>query len=201
MVETGGKLKADVAEIKADVAEIKADVAEIKADVAEIKTDVAEIKTDVAEIKGDCLEFKLPQRIRAFLSQKLALRGTRIMQSALGLESANELSEAVEQAADSGVITDAEETRVLETDLILRARRKRDRSTVWVAVEASHTVDGYDVDRARESAQILRQMFGADSVAVAMGYGVRAGDRSRAEEAGVELFVIERRRQSPASSA
>ena len=179
---------------------MKSDVAELKSDVAELKGDVAELKSDVAELKGDSLEFKLPQRIRPFLSQKLALRGARIMQSALGPDQGNELSEAVERAADAGVITDAEETRILATDLILRARRKRNRSPVWVAVEASHTIDGYDVDRAHESAGVLRRMFGEDPVAAVMGYAVRADDRRRAEELGVEVFVLERR-QSPASSA
>ena len=179
---------------------IEADIREMKADIRRLKTDVAELKSDVAELKGDSLEFKLPQRIRPFLSQKLALRGARIMQSALGPDQGNELSEAVERAADAGVITDAEETRILATDLILRARRKRSQSQVWVAVEASHTIDGYDVDRAHESAGVLRRMFGEAPVAAVMGYAVRADDKRRAEELGVEVFVIERR-QSPASSA
>ena len=179
---------------------IEADIREMKADIRRLKTDVAELKSDVAELKGDSLEFKLPQRIRPFLSQKLALRGARIMQSALGPDQGNELSEAVERAADAGVITDAEETRILATDMILRARRKRSQSPVWVAVEASHTIDGYDVDRAHESAGVLRRMFGEAPVAAVMGYAVRAGDKRRAEELGVEVFVIERR-QSPASSA
>lgn len=179
---------------------IEADIREMKADIRRLKTDVAELKSDVAELKGDSLEFKLPQRIRPFLSQKLALRGARIMQSALGPDQGNELSEAVERAADAGVITDAEETRILATDLILRARRKRSQSPVWVAVEASHTIDGYDVDRAHESAGVLRRMFGEAPVAAVMGYAVRADDKRRAEELGVEVFVIERR-QSPASSA
>lgn len=179
---------------------IEADIREMKADIRRLKTDVAELKSDVAELKGDSLEFKLPQRIRPFLSQKLALRGARIMQSALGPDQGNELSEAVERAADAGVITDAEETRILATDLILRARRKRSQSQVWVAVEASHTIDGYDVDRAHESAGVLRRMFGEAPVAAVMGYAVRADDKRRAEELGVGVFVIERR-QSPASSA
>ncbi len=187
------EMKVDIQRLKSDVATIKTDIATIKTDIATIKTDVATIKTDVATIKGDGLEFKLPQRIRAFLSQRLALRATRIMQSALGLEMGNELSEAVEQAVDAGEISDAEETRILATDLILRARRKADRSTVWVAVEASHTVDGYDVERARESADILARVFRADSVAVAMGYGVRDGEHERAAALRVEVFEVDRR--------
>ena len=172
---------------------IEADIREMKVDIRKLKTDVAGLKTDVADLKGDCLEFKLPRRIRAFLSQKLALRGARIMQSALGLEQGHELTGALEQAAEAGVITDAEEARVLDTDLILCARRKRDRSTVWVAVEASHTVDGYDVDRAHESAAVLQRIFGADSVASTVSYDIHAGERRRAEALGVEVFVIDRR--------
>ena len=56
---------------------IEADIREMKVDIRKLKTDVAGLKTDVADLKGDCLEFKLPRRIRAFLSQKLALRGAR----------------------------------------------------------------------------------------------------------------------------
>ena len=187
------RLKIDVSELKTDVSQLKIDVSELKTDVSQLKIDVSRLKIDVADLKGDNLEFKLPQRIRPFLSQKLALRGARIMQSAISLDQGEELADAVERAADADVITDAEETRLVGTDLILRARRKRDRSTVWVAVEASHTVDRYDIDRARESAELLRRVCGADSVAAAVGYGVRTDEQRRAEELGVEVWVVDRR--------
>lgn len=189
-------IEAELREMRVDVTRLKVDVTQLKVDVRQLKIDVAQLKIDVAELKGDNLEFHLPQRIKPFLSQKLGLRRVRILQSALCcvVDPDDELDESVATAAETGVITDAEETRILTTDLILRAQRSADRATVWVAVEASCAIDGYDLDRARESADILRRVFGADAVAAAVGYGVRAGERAHAEALGVEVFEVERRR-------
>ncbi len=185
------ELKTDVAELKTDVGELKTDVAELKTDVAELKTDVSGLKTDVASLKGDNLEFKLPQRIRPFLSQMLALRRARIMQSALGVDRSPDLIESVATAAETGVITLDQETRIDATDAILRARRRNDGSIVWVAVEASNTVDGYDIDRARQAADALRAVFDEDAIAVVMGYAILAEHQQHAESQDVEVFILE----------
>lgn len=177
--------------IEADVAELTRRTSRIEADVKVLKSDVKVLKSDVAGLKGDNLEFKLPRRIRPFLSQKLALRRARIMQSLLAVDTNFDLSESVAQAAEAGVISDEQETRLDATDLILRAQRKRDRSTVWIAVEASSTVAGHDVDRAQQSADALQAVFDQDSIAVVVGYGVRAEAKQRAKKMRVEVFTVE----------
>ena len=183
------ELKADVAVLKADVAVLKADVAELKTDVAELKTDVTELKTDVAMLKGDVLEMKLHRRIRPLLSQRLNLRKARMMQSPVQ-DTSPELFEPVDGAFDKGIITDPQETRISETDLILRAQRKDDGVVVWVAVEVSNDIGQRDIDRARQAADALSVVFPQDALAVVAGYRIHPQDQARADTTDVHTLLI-----------
>ncbi len=183
------ELKTDVAELKTDVAELKTDVAELKTDVAELKTDVANLKTDVAVLKGDSLEVKLHRRIRPLLSQRLNLRRAQMMQSPVQ-DTSPELFEPVEVAFDKGMIRNAQETRINETDIILRAQRKEDRALVWVAVEVSNDIGQRDIDRVRQSADALRGVFQQDALAVVAGYRIHPQDQARADNANVYALLI-----------
>ena len=96
------------------------------------------------------------------------------------------------QAVDTERITAGQEVRVFATDLILRAQRESGRNTVWVAVEASNTLDGRDVERAREAADALQAVFGEPSTAAVMGHAIRAEHRELAGASGVEVFIVDR---------
>ncbi len=183
------ELKTDVAELKTDVAELKTDVAELKTDVAELKTDVAELKIDVAELKGDSLEVKIHRRIRPLLSQRLGLRRAQVLQSPVQ-DTHPELFTPVEGAFDRGVIDDGQETRINATDLIVRAQRKANRATVWVAVEVSNAISQRDLERARQAADALSAVFLQDTLAVVVGCRIQPQDQQRGDEAGVATLLV-----------
>lgn len=169
---------------------IEREVTEIKRRVTRLESDVAEIRIDVAALKGDSLEVRMHKWIRPFLSQKLGLRRARIVLGAV-TDTDHELQEAVYDAVDADRITVKQEARVFATDLILRAQRGSDRTTVWVAVEASNTIDERDVERAQESATLLAAIFDEQSTAAVMGHAIAAGPRQLAEARGVEIFLRE----------
>ena len=177
--------------IERDVAELKGDVAEIKGRVSTLERDAAEMKIDLAALKGDSLEVRMHKWIRPFLSQKMGLRRPHIVYGAAG-EADRGLQEAVYEAVDAERITAGQEVRVFATDLILRAQRENGRNTVWVAVEASNTLDGRDVERAREAADALQAVFGEPSTAAVMGHAIRAEHRELAGASGVEVFIVDR---------
>ena len=185
------ELKVDVAQLKVDMAEVKADVAELKADVAELKTDVAELKGDVAQLKGDVgylrgsdLEIRLHRNLRSIVSQRLDLMRPRIMQSQLQ-EPINEFADEVFDAHRAGRINREQYRRIERTDFIMRARLLDTHAPVLVAVEASATVDAHDIERARESADVLATIFGMETIAVVSGYRIDPRDSARAEAADV----------------
>jgi len=182
-------IEKDVAEMKIDIAALKADVAELKDDVANLKTDMVDVKNGVAYLIGSDLEVKLHRRARARLSQELQLRRPEIMQSQL-LEPVPELAQPVDDAYQNGVITAEQEERITETDLVLRAQRRGDPATIWIAVEASATIDAHDIQRARETADALAAVFGTDTIAVVSGYWIDQRDQARANAADVVYVKV-----------
>ena len=178
--------------VEADVAQLKVDVSVLKTDVTQLKTDVTQLKTDVAQLKGDSLEVKLYRRIRPLLSQRFNLRRARIMQGSLQ-DPRGDFFDPVEKAFDAEIITDAQESRISATDLIIRAQRKKDLEAVWVAVEVSNQIGQRDIERVRESADALSAVFQQETLAVVVGYRIHAQDQERAEQAAVHILRVEER--------
>jgi hypothetical protein len=162
----------------------------IERDVGKITHRVTALERDVASLKGDSLEVRIHQRIRPYLSQKLRLRRPRTVHSVV-VDTDRDLQKAVYDAVDADRITVNQEARVFATDLILRAQRVKNRANVWVAVEASNTLDERDVERARESADALQVIFGEQSIAAVMGHTIPAEPRQVADACGVEVFLVE----------
>ena len=162
----------------------------IERDVADITRRVTALERDVASLKGDSLEVRIHQRIRPYLSQKLRLRRPHTVHSVV-VDTDRDLQKAVYDAVDADRISANQEARVFATDLILRAQRVKSRANVWVAVEASNTLDERDVERARESADALQAIFGEQSIAAVMGHAIPAEPRRVADARGVEVFLVE----------
>ena len=175
--------------IEKDIAELKADVSQLKADVSQLKTDVSGLKTDMAQLKGNDLENRLHRRLRALASNALGLRRPRVVQSPLQ-EPREDFADRVEDAAVSGRITAAQETRIEATDFIMHAQRRSDGAAVWVAVEASNRVHARDIQRARATAEALKAALDADALAVVVGYGIDPRDAQRAEAADVRYLEV-----------
>ena len=193
---TTARLETDVAELKATTARLETDVAELKVTTARLETDVAELKVttaklvdDVGYLKGSDLEMKVHRRIRPLLSQHMGLRRARVVQSAVR-EAPEEFEAAVEQATDEGRITGEQEERIVATDLILQARSRQDRNALWIPVEVANRIDGADISRSRQSADILAAVFAEQALPVVVGSRIDPADRQRAETAGVRFVVI-----------
>lgn len=185
------RIESEVIELTRRLRQVENELVIIKGSLARLDERVERLEVQVGRLSGDNLEFKLPRRVRPILSQRLGLRRARIMQSLLMPESVDELSDPINDAYESGLITFAQESRLEDTDLILRARRRDGDDYVWVSVEASSVVTMRDISRARESAEVLQTVFGEDVVAAVCGYGIRAEDERRAEEIGVAVVIVQ----------
>ena len=163
---------------------IEQDVAEMKIDIAALKADVAQLKVAVDYLRGSDLEIRLHRNLRSTVSQRLDLMRPRIMQSQLQ-EPINEFTDEVFDAHRAGRINREQYRRIERTDFIMRARLLDTHAPVLVAVEASATVDAHDIERARESADVLATIFGMETIAVVAGYRIDPRDSARAEAADV----------------
>lgn len=157
--------------------------------VVQLVEAVRQMSIDIGYLKSVALETKLHRSVRSRVSQALGLRRARIMQSEL-LEPLPELVERMDSARADGLITDDQDSRVEATDVILRAERKDGTDWLWVAIEASSSIHQRDIQRARESADILARMFEEPAEAVVFGHRLSDMDSERAGAARVHVLIV-----------
>ena len=186
------RVEAGIDDLKVDVEYLKTVTTRLETDTASLKADTASLKTTVASLKGDNLEVKLHKRARSLISQRLGLRKARMMTSVIQGEDPG-LSEPVDNALANGVITDAQEGRIAETDMIFRARLRTDGSLVWIVVEVSNTIDSSDIQRVRQTADALSAVFQQDALSAVIGYRIHPRDQERADDAGVRTIIVPER--------
>lgn len=177
--------------------EVKSDVRELKTDVRELKTDVGSLTTTVDKLRGDGLEDRLTSLIPPLLSREFDVRRVYSMWASRTLasnERRDEFEKTLEEASDSGRITDDEETRLQVTDLIVRSQRKSDRSTLWFAVEASGVISDEDVTRAMRSVNAIKKVYAQDAIPIVYGYEISDENIALASEHEVRVYLNPDRR-------
>ena len=104
---------------------------------------------------------------------------------------AEEFSMRMEHAADIGEITEEEADRLIDTDMVMRAIDAAG-ERVHVAVEASGVIGSRDIGRARQSADILKKMYGEDAVAAVYGFSIETEqvEHGRATDDLAEVHVF-----------
>ncbi len=141
-------LKQDVSVLKQDVKVLKQDVAVLKQDVAGLKQDVKVLKQDVGELKGDNFERKIKEKIASYLGR--FLRRIKLIDNA-------RLADLLDEAVDVGVISEEDKDQVLYADGVVKGKSRKDGGEAWILFEISTVVDGHDVSRAVERAEILQK--------------------------------------------
>ncbi len=118
----------------------------IEGQFTELAESVRVIANDMGELKGESLENRYPTKGFAYLS--------RIVRRAHVL-SADELTTLVEDAVDSGTLSDDQAKDIYAADVVARGRRREDGAEVYLVVEVSWGVGPDDVMRACRRAEIL----------------------------------------------
>ncbi len=139
---------------------IEADVSALKSDVSVLKSDVGTLKADVGTLKGSDYERSCREFAPAILGKvNGGLRRLRSIQR-------ETLADLLDDAVDRGAISQKQRDDVLATDLVMQARSKANGEEVYLAVEASVTIDLHDVTRARERARTLSAALEKDALGV-----------------------------------
>jgi len=103
----------------------------------------------VGDIDGEVLELRYWRRAGAYFS-RLARR--------LKVIDSSDLADMLDQAVDTGSLTDAEREAILAADLVLSGQRREDRADTYFVVEISLGIGLDDVSRAAERARLLAKL-------------------------------------------
>ncbi|MCY4654281.1 MAG: hypothetical protein OXC95_14095, partial [Dehalococcoidia bacterium] len=183
-------------EWRGDVDEWRGGIDEWRGDVDEwrggVDNKLDSLQTTVDSLRGAALEARLTRKLSPLVSREFdVIRVYPIwIPDAIAFgRNTQDFRDRVERAAEEGVISDDDETRLSVTDLIIRSRRKLDRSTLWFAVEASGVINNDDVTRARRSADIIAKVYKQDTVALVYGYRIHDQQRKLADELEVRVYI------------
>ncbi len=161
----------------------------INARLSIIETDVNQLKIDGAYLKGKVLETELPGRAASRLEYRFNIRRPRVVRASTQYIPAHDFDDAIYDASDTGILSEIQRRRILDTDLIVRGRSSDTGKDAYVALESSFTIDDSDIVRANRTASALRKIF-PDAEVWAAVYCAEISDENtqRARDDGVEVI-------------
>ena len=168
---------AEIRAMRGDTNAIRDDMNVMRGDTNAIRDDMNVMRGDVGHLVGDNLERKIGYRLPSLLAHRLDLTDLEVLlYQEREVVVDPELQEIIAQAYGHKSISQGQRRRLLETDMIVRARRP-DNSLAFYPVEASAAIGVDDISRAEETAQILTAITGIVASPVVCGYRLTADAR------------------------
>ena len=100
------------------------------------------------------------------------------------------LADLIDDAVDSGVLTEGDQRSLLALDLALRGIDRETRQPMRMAVEVSSSIGERDIMRAADRATLLGKLTGEITLPVVAGYAISASYRQLAEDKGVKVSIV-----------
>ena len=154
------------------------------------------LENDVDGMRGDHLEMRLQGRIHSILGSGRGIYGVRVVRATFPTGSSPGFIDRADSAAMDGTITQGQYGRIMNTDLIVRARRGRDTARdLYVAVEVANQLDRDDIGRVVDSGVALALLFPHSEIMTAVyGRVISDIDLELAHKKGVDVFITRDRR-------
>jgi len=181
-----------VARIEKDVATLTERFGTLTERFDTLTEDVEKLKDDVGWLRGKAHETDFSRIATSLLNREFGFRRTRVVHGNVVAvpRHAEEFADSIAEAAEGGTITDEQLRRIFATDVIVQCRHPQSSELVWVAVEVSGRVDEDDINRAVQSAQILRAVFGQEALPVVVGERIDSQDAARAQQSGAAFIPL-----------
>ena len=168
---------------------IEEDTTNIKATMDVMKADIEVMKTDIGYLKGTTMELTLEKDGLAHIIAEFDLRNVRMVRMAEQNRASADFNAAIYDARDSGLLSGDEYRRLLRTDMIVRGASRDGSRVVFVAVEASYSIDEDDVEKVGLSTAAIRKAFPDQEVHAAL-YCKNIPDRLSAQASCDGIRVV-----------
>lgn len=157
---------------------------------AQRRTEVrlGQIADRVGSLEGDMLEIRYERRTHAYFSG--LARRLRVVEP-------QTLAELLDDALETGLLTEDERKAILLADLVLSGRRREDQADIYLLVEVSVGIGISDVERARDRAGLLARL-GRPVLPVVAGHWIRPEALALVRESGLR-YVLDGRADDPAA--
>jgi hypothetical protein len=156
LAEAQARTEARLTELAAAQARTEAKMAELVEAQTRITTQLVELTlvvqtltNDMGEVKGVTTEIDYRTKARAYFGR--LLRRPHVL-------SQDELSSLLDEAVETGVISEDHADDIALADIVLRGKHRQDGTDTYLLVEVSWGVGLHDVERAARRAALLAQL-------------------------------------------
>ena len=190
------KTQDGILKTQAEMSKTQADMLKTQAEILKTQNDMLDrlqrVEDRVGHLVGAELERKVFRILPVRLNRIYQLRRPRIvLRQGDYTPHTQQFLDDVENALDSGTITEQQYERILLTDLVVRASRKGSQGAIYFAIEASGTIARRDIDRAVTSSRTIHDLYQIEAIPVVAGYRIYRADRIYAEENRVRTIILE----------
>jgi hypothetical protein len=176
-----GDLAAAQERTEARLGDLAAAQARTEARLGDLATAQERMRDDLAMQRGDYLESRYRNHAGAYFAR--LVRRARVVAE-------HELTTMLDDALDTGQITEAERDEMLAADLVVRGRHRTDGREVYLVAEVSVGIGPGDVQRAVDRADALAKLH--EAIPVVAGERITPEANELARERGV-LVVLDGR--------
>ena len=135
------------------------------------------------------LELSLYNRGLSLIAAPLKVRDVYRVRVAERDVNSADFNNAIYEALENDVLSEAEYDRVLDTDVIISGSRPGSSNPVYAAIEASHSVSRNDIAKVNLTAGILGKIFQDAEVHAALYYmEIAAAIQEEAAQQGIHLI-------------
>ena len=192
---TGERTATAVEALNLTVAGVEFEISELKEESQKTRESLTQVLTDVRRIDGRMdrgfganYEAKVSQNVRSILGQQAGVRSAKVLKGP-NLRNDPDFDQLVENAENSGVITENESDELLLLDLIVSGTRTGTPDRLYAGIEVSITANNDDMNRAADRVEILRKVTGGPVLAAVIAVRVETPQRELAATRGVTVAV------------
>ena len=189
------RLETDVTALKEGQARLETDVTELKEGQARLETRMDRLETgqirmsgQLSHLLGSDYQSHVARLARRWLKRHFQITNADILWVSTTSEK-QDLLDLLDQAVESGAISDHESEDMERTDIVIRGSDP-DGNPVHVVIEASLTVQESDIRRAADRAAILEKAVGGPTRAVVIGESISPTDQELADREQVQFVQM-----------
>ena len=189
--DDGARMSADIADLKEGQARLEEGQTRLEEGQTRLERRVDRLEGSVGRLNGAELEREVHANIINIASRQLGLNRVRILQSRI-ISRSPEFQDTIDDAEEQGLITEDQASHLEQSDVILAARRKSDRTSVHVVAEVSGLIGERDIHRAWDRANTLARINGTLVIPVVIGGNAAPPQQETADQKGVSVIITSR---------
>ena len=174
-----------------DLEDVKDTLDNVTNSLGSVTDTLGSVTDTLGDLNVTTVELTLEKDGLSRIVAEFGLRNVRVVRVAEQNRASADFNNAIYSAENDGVLDGNEYLRLLRTDMIVRGTSRDGSRVIFVATEASYSVEEDDIEKVSQSAATIKKVFPDDEVCAAL-YCENISDDLASEANRVDVRVVRR---------